>query len=85
MKRRLFKRAVLHLVNGDVVINAPDNTADNFYVKGLRLDEKNWPHSFLNQEDLLNGAVLDFSMASKPNKRRGTARDDRPYSLSSRR
>ena len=81
----LFKRAVLHLVNGDVVINAPDNTADNFYVKGLRLDEKNWPHSFLNQEDLLNGAVLDFSMASKPNKRRGTARDDRPYSLSSRR
>ena len=68
----------MHLEDGDVVINAPENSAENFYVKGLRLNEENWPHSFLNQEDLLKGAVLDFSMASKPNKRRGISREDRP-------
>ena len=78
----LFKKVVMHLQDGDVVINAPENSAENFYVKGLRLNEENWSHSFLNQEDLLKGAVLDFSMASKPNKRRGTSREDRPYSLS---
>ena len=78
----LFKKAVIHLEGGDVTIDAPANSADNFYVKGLSLNGKAWNHNYINQADLRDGAKLRFVMDCKPNTKRGTAADDKPYSFS---
>jgi putative alpha-1,2-mannosidase len=40
---------------------------------------KNW----LSHETLLQGASLDFDMSATPNKTRGVAKEDAPYSFSS--
>lgn len=79
----LFKKVTLNLENGKkVVINAPNNSANNRYVNSLKvngvIDDKNW----LNHLDLQKGAVLDFTMSAIPNKKRGTKESSFPYSLS---
>ena len=72
----------MHLPEGDVVIDAPDNSAENFYVKELSVNGENWTRNYLLQKDLQKGAKLQFKMASEPNYKRGTADEDKPYSFS---
>ena len=77
----LFKKATLHLPGGDVLIEAPENAADRFYVKGLSLNGRPWPHNYLNHADLVGGATLRFQMAAEPCTARGVAPEDKPYSM----
>jgi predicted alpha-1,2-mannosidase len=71
----LFKKVTLTLENGkNIVINAPANTAAN----NGKAHSKNW----FSYQNLMQGAVIDFSMADKPNKQRGIKKEDFPYSLS---
>ena len=63
---------------GEVVIEASDNSAENFYVKELTLNGASWNHNYLLQKDLQKGAKLHFKMASEPNCKRGTANEDKP-------
>ncbi|WP_219470983.1 GH92 family glycosyl hydrolase [Nonomuraea rhizosphaerae] len=63
----LFRKATVHLPNGrDVVVKAPDNSARNVYVQGLKVNGKAWRSTSLPHDVLARGAVLDFSMGSKP-------------------
>ena len=78
----LFKKATLHLPGGDVVIEAPENSTENFYVKELKLNGAKYTHNYLSQKDLQNGAHLRFTLSDQPCTTRGTAAEDRPYSLS---
>lgn len=79
----LFKKTVIHLENGaDVVIEAPDNSAENVYVAGLSLNGRVWSHNYLRYGDLLSGAKLKFTMSSEPSLSRGIAPEDKPYSFS---
>ncbi len=78
----LFKKVTLHLPGGDVVIDAPDNGPESFYVKSLKLNGKAWTHNYLRQSDLQKGARLQFTLSSEPSYTRGTAPDDKPYSMS---
>ena len=78
----LFKKAVVHLPGGDVVIDAPSNAADAPYVSSLKLNGKAWTHNYLRHEDLVNGAKLSFTMSTEPFIGRGTAPADKPYSMS---
>ena len=78
----LFKKVVMHLDGGDVVIEAPANSADNFYVAGLKLNGADWSHNYLNQADIKAGAKLEFAMSAQPSLTRGTAPEDKPYSFS---
>ena len=78
----LFKKATLHLDGGDVVIEAPDNSAENFYVKDLQVNGQEWTRNYLLQSDLQKGAKLHFKMAAEPNLSRGVADEDKPYSFS---
>ena len=78
----LFKKATLHLPGGDVVIEAPENSAENIYVKSLTLNGEDWPHNYIRRADLVKGATLQFKLSSQPATRRGTAPEDKPYSLS---
>jgi predicted alpha-1,2-mannosidase len=63
----LFTKATVHLENGeDLVVNAPDNRADNVYVEGLKVDGRSWNRSYLPHDVLADGATLDFEMTDEP-------------------
>lgn len=79
----LFKKATLHFENGkSLVINAPANSAENFYIKSLKFNGQNYTKNYLDHNDLMKGAVLDIEMDDQPNKQRGIQPADFPYSFS---
>ena len=79
----LFKKATLHFENGkSLVINAPANSAENFYIKSMKLNGQDYTKNYLDHNDLMKGAVLDIEMDNQPNKQRGIQPSDFPYSFS---
>jgi predicted alpha-1,2-mannosidase len=79
----LFKKVTLTLENGKtVIINAPNNNADNRYVSALTVNGKPYSNNWLSHKALQQGEVLNFNMSAIPNKTRGTKAADVPYSLS---
>lgn len=79
----LFRKATLHLENGKTVtINAPANSNRQRYVQALRINGAAVSRNWLDHAELLKGAVLDFDMRAQPNRQRGTAPADAPYSIS---
>ncbi|MDP9958512.1 GH92 family glycosyl hydrolase [Chryseobacterium lathyri] len=79
----LFKEAVIHLENGKkIVIAAPENSAENLYVKSLNINFRSYSKNWLSHKELMNGAMLEFQMDNKPNKERGSQEKDFPYSMS---
>ncbi len=80
----LFKSAKLHLENGKKVTIMSDNiSADNCYIKSMKVDGKSYSRNYLTHDQLLSGAKIRFCMDSEPNLQRGIGDDDAPYSLSS--
>jgi predicted alpha-1,2-mannosidase len=78
-----FRKATLHLENGkQVVINAPANSKENYYIDSSSLNGKAFTRSWISHKELTDGAVLDFTMSAQPNKQRGIAAEDVPYSFS---
>ena len=78
-----FKKATISLENGKkIVINAPNNSEENVYVKSLAYNKKNYTKCYLDHFDLQKGVELDFVMDNKANTRRGINDGDFPYSLS---
>lgn len=79
----LFKKATLTLENGKlVVIKAENNSSEHRYVNDLKINGKTYEKNWLNHFDLMKGATLDFNMATKPNRKRGTEASAYPYSFS---
>ena len=73
----------LTLSNGKKLEMTTDNWSEkNVYVKAVYLNGKKYPYSFLNYDDIKNGAKLHFVMSSRPNYKRGTAMNERPASVS---
>lgn len=82
----LFKKATIRLANGNTIeINAPDNSNDNRYIQSMRVNGANYTKTFLRHSELVNGATLDFDMASEPNKSIRLTTADLPFSLSNER
>ncbi|MBE6213321.1 MAG: glycoside hydrolase family 92 protein [Rikenellaceae bacterium] len=79
----LFKRAVLHLENGeDFVIEAKDNSDRNRYIESAKLHGKRFTRNYITFDEVMRGGKLSFRMSDTPNLSRGTADGDRPYSFS---
>lgn len=79
----LFRNITVELSNGKkIVINAPKNSSENRYIESLRVNGKAHTRNWLSHSDLMKGAKLNFKMTDKPNKSRGTFKEDAPYSLS---
>ena len=79
----LFKKATVTLPDGkQIVLNAPENSKDNFYIGGIKLNGKNWTRNYFKHSDLTNGAKIVYSMSAEPVTTRGTAPEDKPYSFS---
>jgi predicted alpha-1,2-mannosidase len=77
----LFTKATVHLENGhDLVINAPNNSARNVYVQGLKLNGVRYTRTYLTHAQLAAGATLDFDMGPQPSSW-GTAEADAPPSI----
>ena len=77
----LFKKATVHLECGeDLVINAPDNSKENIYVQGVKLNGEDYSKLYFNYSDLINGATIDFDMGNAPSDW-GTSEDALPTSI----
>jgi predicted alpha-1,2-mannosidase len=79
----LFKKATVFLENGkSIVIEAPENNNKNRYIQSMKLNGKAYGKNWLNHFELLKGVKIDFNMSATPDKIRGTAVTDFPYSFS---
>src|SRR5690625_5507334 len=77
----LFTMATLQLENGEeLVINAPENSAENVYVQDVRVNGESWDKTSVPHELLADGATVDFEMGPEPSQW-GTAPDDAPTSI----
>src|SRR5690606_12823261 len=57
----LFRKVTVTLENGEkVIINAPNNSAENKYIQSFKLNGKTDNKNWITHSDLLKGAVLDF-------------------------
>jgi len=78
----LFKKVTLELENGkQIIINAPQNSEENRYIRSMQYNGKNYTKNWLSYSDLTKGATIDVEMTATPNKDRGTKKEDLPYSL----
>ncbi|MFY1669737.1 GH92 family glycosyl hydrolase [Plantactinospora sp. WMMB334] len=63
----LFRKATVHLPGGrKLVVNAPENSADNVFVQGLSVDGVPYQRTSISHAELADGAVLDFRMGPAP-------------------
>jgi predicted alpha-1,2-mannosidase len=63
----LFKKATLHLPNGKTAtINAPSNSADNRYIRSIKVNGKRHQQHYFTHEQLLSGASIDIEMGNTP-------------------
>ncbi|MFE7777239.1 GH92 family glycosyl hydrolase [Streptomyces sp. NPDC057445] len=77
----LFTKATVHLENGrELVVRAPENSARNIYVQGLRVNGRSWNSTALPHSMLARGGTLEFDMGAKPSKW-GTGRNAAPVSV----
>lgn len=78
----LFKKATLHLENGNTFeINADNNYKNNFYIASTYLNGVITTKNFINYNDIQKGGTFNFEMTNKPNKNWGNKEEDLPYSL----
>ena len=50
--------------------------------KKVELNGNGYEHNWISHEDIINGGKIIFHMDSKPDKKRGTKKENFPYSLS---
>ncbi len=79
----LFEKITLNLENGnEIIINAPENSNENRYIKNMTFNGKEYTKNYLNYSELMKGAIINIEMDKVPNKNRGINKEDFPYSLS---
>ena len=78
-----FRKATITMEDGKkFVIEAKGNSKDNVYIQNATLNGKRHTRNYIHYSDIVNGGVLELQMGNHPEKTRGTAKEDRPFSLS---
>ncbi|MCX2474702.1 GH92 family glycosyl hydrolase [Pedobacter sp. MC2016-05] len=78
----MFKRTTINLENGkQFIIEAPENSATNVYIKSATLNGKTYTRNFITHQDLINGGIIKLEMSNKPDLNRGLLKADKPFSL----
>lgn len=78
-----FRKATITMEDGKkFVIEAKGNSKDNVYIQNATLNGKRYTRNYIHYSDIVNGGVLELQMGNQPEKTRGTAKEDRPFSLS---
>jgi len=73
-------KVTLNLENGKRVTITREG--EGCYIQSMTIDGKPWPHNYISHDQLTRGCDISFVMGDKPNRNRGTAREDLPYSFS---
>ena len=78
----LFRKATITFENGKtMVIEAPENSTTNIYVKKVLLNGKAVDVNYLTHSQLQNGGTLLFEMTARPDTVRGAKPASYPYSM----
>ncbi len=78
-----FRKATITMEDGKkFMIEAKGNSKDNVYIQNATLNGKRHTRNYIHYSDIVNGGVLELQMGNQPEKTRGTAKEDRPFSLS---
>ncbi|MCI6133726.1 MAG: GH92 family glycosyl hydrolase [Parabacteroides distasonis] len=78
-----FRKATITMEDGKkFVIEAKGNSKDNVYIQNATLNGKRHTRNYIHYSDIVNGGVLELQMGNQPEKTRGTAKEDCPFSLS---
>ena len=82
----LFNRIVINLDeyydNKEFEIIAHNNSADNKYIQSARLNGESLNRTWITQEEIVSGGLLEFTMGPDPNKDWGSSPDAAPPSMS---
>lgn len=79
----LFKKVTIRFDTGkQLVIEAPDNTKENRYVKSVSVNGKPYDNNWFSHEMLRSGGEIRFEMVAYPEKARGTQIGAYPFSVS---
>ena len=71
------------LENGRTIeVKAPKVSDKNRYVQSVRINGQPYTRLYVTHSQLTQGCTIEYVMSSKPNKKRGLAVADKPYSLS---
>ncbi|GAA4896169.1 GH92 family glycosyl hydrolase [Streptomyces coeruleoprunus] len=77
----LFTKATVRMDNGrTLVVKAPENSARNVYVQGVRVNGRTWTSTALPHAVLARGGTLEFAMGPRPSAW-GTAPEAAPVSI----
>lgn len=81
----VFRKAKLHLENGKtLIIEAENNSPENPYIHSSTLNGKKFTKNWLSYFEIMEGGVIHYRMSNRINRKRGIAREDRPFSVSQR-
>jgi predicted alpha-1,2-mannosidase len=75
-----FRDVKLHLENGNKLNISMQG--DGCYIDRMTFNGVDYGHNYLNHFDLMKGGDIRFMMSQQPNRQRGTAAEDAPYSFS---
>ena len=79
----VFEKMSLNLPNGKAfTVIANNNSKENVYIQSATLDGKPYNKSWIHHDDIMNGSTLVFKMGPEPNKKGGSAIEDRHVSVS---
>ena len=62
----LFDKVTVALPNGSFVIEAENNSAENRYIQGVKLNGKPYDKPYIVHSDIAAGGTLQFEMGSEP-------------------
>ncbi|WP_179091224.1 GH92 family glycosyl hydrolase [[Flexibacter] sp. ATCC 35208] len=78
----VFNKTTIILENGkQFVIEANNNSMKNVYIKSATLNGQVLTKDWLSHTDITNGGILHLEMSDQPERSRGIAITDRPFSL----
>lgn len=69
----IFEKAVMHLPKCDVVISGGSEKTP--YTKALKVNGKSYNQTWLDLDDIVNGATLQFTTSSTPDKKWGQEKE----------
>jgi predicted alpha-1,2-mannosidase len=79
----VFNKVTITLENGKrFVIEATNNSKTNVYIQRASLNGRSYTHNWITYQDIAAGGVLHLDMSAQPDRQRGTAPEDKPFSVS---
>ncbi len=71
--------ATINLSSGKkFVVTAINNSPQNIYIQGIKLNGKDYEKSYLLHSDIMEGGTLEMTMGNTPNTRFGSLKENRP-------